>query len=209
MQTSLAERVVYERIKPRYVAGADVAYTERASIGAVSVLDYKTLATVEVKTAVTKIFFPYVPTLLSLREIPPLVKAANAIGRKPDVYFVDGHGMLHPYRCGLATHFGVVLNVASIGVAKNRLVGEVGSFDQRDWAPVRIGDRVLGAALRVPGRDKLMFISVGNKVILRQAISIVRHCNLGYIMPEPIRVAHVEANKVRERILRRAGDDQT
>lgn len=181
----------------RYVGGIDVAYTEKRSIGAAVVLDYKTLAPVEVKTVVTKIYFPYVSTLLSLREIPPMVKAVRSLDHNADVYLVNGQGMLHPYRCGLATHFGVVTDVASIGVAKRKLCGEVGSFGNRDWAPISLDGDVVGAAMKTLGENKTIFVSIGHKVDLKQALAVTRRCLTKYALPEPLRVAHLEANKLK------------
>lgn len=181
----------------RYVGGVDVAYKEDRSIGGAAVLRYDTLELVEVKTATTGIFFPYAPTLLSFREVPPIVKAIGALRNRADVYLVDGQGILHPYGCGLATHLGVVLDVASVGVAKSRLCGEVAPFTPEGWAPVLLGGRVAGAALKVPGRKRPLFVSVGHKVTLRTSIEIVRRCITSHAIPEPIWHAHVEVNKAK------------
>lgn len=202
-QTRLAAMAVSRGIpRPvRFVCGVDAAYTENRSIGAAAALDYRTLATVEVKTAATRIRFPYIPSLLSFREIPPIVKAVKALRHHIDVFVVNGHGMLHPHRAGLATHFGVVLNAASIGVAKERLCGKVESFGPDGWAPIFLDGQVAGAAVRIFDKKKPVIVSVGNKVSLLQAIDIVRHCTTEHFMPEPIQVAHTEANKVKKRYI--------
>lgn len=198
-QTRLAAMAVSQGIpRPvRFVCGVDAAYTENRSIGAAAILDYRTLATVEVKTGVTRTRFPYIPSLLSYREIPPIVKAVKALRHHVDVFLVNGHGMLHPQRAGLATHFGVVLNVASIGVAKEVLCGRVGSFGPGGWAPILLDDRVAGAAVRISDKGRSIIVSVGNRVSLPEAIDIVRNCTTEHMMPEPIRIAHTEANKLR------------
>ncbi len=182
----------------RYVAGTVVAYTERFSIGAVTLLDYKSLSIVESQTATVPTRFPYVPTLLAFREIPPLVAAHNTLRLQPDVFLVDGHGIMHPYRFGLACQFGLLAGRPTIGVAKKPLIGKLGRFDGRDWAPILEGNEVVGAALASTKEAKPIYVSVGHLVSLEKAIEIVKHCTPTERIPKPLRLAHnlaVEAKR--------------
>ena len=139
MQLRLSKLVIQEDILPkniRYVAGVDVAYTADLSLGAAVVLDYNSLSVVESKKAKVKTRFPYIPTLLSFREIPPTLAAIKKLKAQPDVFLVDGQGIAHPYRLGFASHLGLVLNKPTIGVAKSLLCGQTGAFNQEEWAPI-------------------------------------------------------------------------
>jgi deoxyribonuclease V len=197
MQRRLARLVVCEDTLPKRiacVAGVDVAYTGQHSVGAVAVLDYDTLSVVESKTAKVKTCFPYIPTLLSFREIPPVQAAIKKLKTKPDVFLVDGQGIAHPYRLGFASHLGLLLGKPTIGVAKSLLCGKAGSFNQNGWASITDKGEVVGAAVVKDGK-KPIYVSVGHKVSLERAIDIVKHCTKSYRIPEPIREAHRIANE--------------
>jgi deoxyribonuclease V len=197
MQKRLAKLVVCEDMLPKKlscVAGVDVAYTKQYSIGAVAVLDYKTLTVVEAETAKVKTCFPYIPTLLSFREIPPVLAAVRKLKTKSDVFLVDGQGIAHPYRLGFASHLGLLLDKTTIGVAKSLLCGKVGTFNQDSWAPIVDKDEVIGAAVAKDGK-KPIYVSIGHKVSLERAKSVVKACTTLFRIPQPIRVAHIIANK--------------
>jgi deoxyribonuclease V len=197
IQKRLAKLVACEDTLPKKlscVAGVDVAYTKQHSIGAVAALDYKTLTVVEAETAKVKTCFPYIPTLLSFREIPPTLATIRKLRTVPDVFMLDGQGIAHPYRLGFASHLGLLLDKPTIGVAKSLLCGKVGSFNQNSWAPIVDKDEVIGAAVTKHGK-KPIYVSVGHKVSLERAINIVKACTTLYRVPQPIRVAHILANK--------------
>lgn len=197
MQRQLSKLVVREDTLPKRitsVAGVDVAYTKQYSIGAVAILDYHTLTMVEDKTAKVKTRFPYIPTLLSFREIPPALAAIRKLKTKPDVFLVDGQGIAHPYRLGFASHLGLMLGKPTIGVAKSLLCGKVSTLNQDDWAPIVDKGEVIGAAV-AKDEKKPLYISVGHKISLERAISIVKACTTSYRVPQPIRMAHIIANK--------------
>jgi deoxyribonuclease V len=197
MQKQLSRLVICEDTLPKritYVAGVDVAYTKQHSIGAVAVLDYKTLTVVEAETAKVKTRFPYIPTLLSFREIPPALAAIRKLKTKPDVFLVDGQGRAHPYRLGFASHLGLLLDKTTIGVAKSPLCGKVGTFNQDGWTPIVDKGEVIGAAVTKDGK-KPIYVSTGHKVSLERAESIVKACSTGYRIPQPIRIAHILANE--------------
>jgi len=205
MQLSLSKRVIRRDMLPKticYVAGVDTAYNAGMSIGAAVVFDYNSLSVVESKKARVKTSFPYIPTLLSFRELPPTLAAIKKLKTQPDVFLVDGQGIAHPYRLGFASHLGLVLNKPTIGVAKSLLCGKVGSFNRGGWAPITDKDEVIGAAIAQKG-EKPVYVSVGHMVSLKKAIQIVKHCTKLHRIPEPIRVAHVVANEEKQRLRRK------
>jgi deoxyribonuclease V len=202
-QLRLSKQIVFEDRLPEkinYVAGVDVAYVKELSIGAVTVLNYATLKPVESQTAICKTRFPYIPTLLSFREIPPSVLCIKKLHAQPDVFLVDGHGLAHPYRCGFASHLGLVLGKPTIGVAKNRLVGEVKDFQDKEVIHLKHDGEIVGAAVKTKHGCKPVYVSVGHMVSLKTAIKIVKHCVIHGRIPEPILKAHEIATIEKQKI---------
>jgi len=196
MQLRLSKQVIRRDMLPkplRYVAGVDTAYSADVSIGAAVVLDYESLSIIESCKARVKTRFPYIPTLLSFREIPPTSAAIKKLKTQPDVFLVDGQGIAHQYRLGFASHLGLVLDKPTIGVAKSLLCGKVGTFTREDWAPIIDKNEMIGAAV-APRHKKPVYVSVGHMVSLRRAIKIVKHCSRTHRIPEPIRAAHALAS---------------
>jgi len=193
-QLQLSKQIVFEDVLPkriRFVAGVDVAYVKDLSIGAVAVLDYISLKLVESHIALCKTRFPYIPTLLSFREIPPTVLSVKKLHVQPDVFLVDGHGFAHPYRCGFASHLGLVIRKPTIGVAKSRLFGEVeDAGGKEDVALLKHNNEVIGAVVTTKRGCKPIYVSVGHMVSLETAIKIVKHCARYNRIPEPILKAH-------------------
>ncbi|MEM3769572.1 MAG: endonuclease V [Candidatus Bathyarchaeia archaeon] len=201
-QLQLSKHIILEDKLPNeihYVAGVDVAYYGNLAISAVAVLNYDSLELVEAQTATSKVTFPYVPTLLSFRELPPTLMCIKKLKTQPDLFLVDGQGVAHPYRCGFASHLGVILKKPTIGVAKSRLVGEVTPFGDRDFAYLWHEDEIVGAALKT-STGKVVYVSVGHMVSLETAIKIVRHCTRYSGVPEPLRMAHEIATDKRNKI---------
>jgi deoxyribonuclease V len=197
MQLRLSKQVIREDMLPkniRYVAGVDVAYTTESSIGAVAVLDYDSLSLVKSKTAKVKTRFPYIPTLLSFREIPPTLAAIKKLKTQPDVFLVNGQGIAHPYRLGFASHLGLVINKPTIGVAKSLLCGKVGNFNRERWAPIVDKGEVVGAAV-ARQEKKPIYVSIGHMISLERAIEIAEHCIRGHRLPEPLQMAHIIASR--------------
>jgi len=198
MQWQLSKRVINEDRLPkkvRYIAGIDVAYIKGVSIGAVIVLDSNSLSLIESQVAHCKTRFPYIPTLLSFREIPPAFSAIKKLKTQPDVFLIDGQGIAHPHRLGFATHLGLVIDKPTIGVAKNLLCGNVEPFNNRRWAPITDGEEVIGAAVVSKLGRKPIYVSVGHKVSLKKSIKIVMKSTQAYRIPEPIQRAHILANE--------------
>ena len=203
MQLQLSKQVIREDTLPKtigYVAGVDVAYAKGISIGAVTVLDFASLSLVESRVVRLKTRFPYIPTLLSFREIPPAYSAIKKLEAKPDVFLVDGQGFAHPYRLGFATHLGLAIDRPTIGVAKSLLCGKVEPPGERGWAPVTDGEEIIGAALVTKPGTKPIYVSVGHRVSLERAIEIVTSCTGAYRIPEPTRRAHIIATEEKGKI---------
>jgi deoxyribonuclease V len=201
-QLHLSKFVILEDWLPkeiRYVGGVDTAYAKDLAVSAVAVLGYNRLNLVEVQTAICKVSFPYVPTLLAFRELPPTLLCIKKLKIQPDLFLVDGQGLAHPYRCGFATHLGVVLSRPTIGIAKSRLIGEVEPFGGKDFAYLRHGSEIVGAAVKTAS-GKIVYVSVGHMVSLETAIKIVKHCTRGNSIPEPIKIAHQIATAERSKI---------
>ncbi|MEM2250140.1 MAG: endonuclease V [Candidatus Bathyarchaeia archaeon] len=203
VQLQLSKHIIFEDKLPkeiRYVAGVDVAYAGNLAVSSAVVLDYESLKLVEAQIAACKVSFPYVPTLLSFRELPPTLMCIKKLKIQPDVFLVDGQGFAHPYRCGFASHLGVVIDKPTIGVAKSKLIGEVEPFGERDFAYLWHEGEIVGAALKT-SVGKVLYVSVGHMVSLETAIKIVRHCMHYSGIPEPLRMAHkiatAERNKIR------------
>jgi deoxyribonuclease V len=181
--------------KPRYVAGVDVAYTKRLGIGVAIVLGYDTLKVMEESVVKVPCEFPYIPTFLSFREGPIMIKAIDGLRVDPDVCLIDGQGLAHPLRCGLATHVGVLLKKATVGVAKKPLCGKLGEFVGK-WAPMTDNGEVIGAAYRPSHDRKTLFVSVGNLITLEKAMFVVEGCTRkGDLIP--LKLAHDKAVKER------------
>jgi len=203
MQLRLSEQVIREDTLPdsiRYVAGVDVAYITGMSIGAVAVLDFASLSLVESKVVRLKTRFPYIPTLLSFREIPPAYSAIKKLEAQPDVFLVDGQGIAHPYRLGFAAHLGLAIERPTIGVAKSLLCGKVGPVCEHEWAPLTDGGEIIGAEVVTKLGTRPIYVSIGHRVSLRKAIDVVRSCTQTYRIPEPIRRAHILANEEKRKI---------
>jgi deoxyribonuclease V len=203
MQKRLSKKLILKDTLPEivtYVAGVDVAYSMGISVGAVVVLELTSFSQVESQVAHIETRFPYVPTLLSLREIPPAYSAIKKLSVEPDVFLVDGQGFAHPYGLGFASHLGLVLDKPTIGVAKSRLWGEVEQVGEHEWMPLTFKEEIVGAEVVTKPGTKPVYVSIGHKVSLERAIKIVNDCSGKFRLPEPIRRAHILAGKEKRRL---------
>ena len=182
---------------PRFIAGVDISVgkTQGMARGAVVVLSYPELRLVEMKTVQGELDFPYVPGLLSFRESPLILAACEQLAATPDLILVDGQGIAHPRRIGLASHLGLLLDTPAIGCAKSLLCGkhEVPGEETASYAMILDGDETIGAALRTRTGVKPVYVSTGHKINLQSAIHMVLECCRGYRLPEPTRLAHLAA----------------
>ncbi|MDX1514230.1 MAG: deoxyribonuclease V [Gammaproteobacteria bacterium] len=178
----------------RRVAGVDVGFDDggRTTRAAVAVLDLASLEPVESAVARISTTFPYVPGLLSFREIPAISAALSRIEKTPDLIICDGQGYAHPRRFGLACHLGVLTGLPTIGVAKTRLIGEHGRVPagRGRWTPLTADGEVIGAVLRTRKGVKPVFVSVGHRLSLDTAVNLVMRCVTRYRLPETTRAAH-------------------
>ncbi len=182
---------------PHFIAGVDISAGKREGMatGVVVILNYPELRVVETKVAQGKLGLPYIPGLLSFRESPLTLAACEKLTIAPDLILVDGQGIAHPRRLGLASHLGLFLNTPTIGCAKSILCGSHEAPGTEPGSYTEIVDRgeVIGAALRTKLGVKPVYVSIGHKVDLNTAIYWVMKCCHGYRLPEPTRLAHLAA----------------
>lgn len=189
-----------------FIAGVDVAYNDAANemVGAIVVINAKTLLVEEVATHRMGITFPYVPGLFSFREIPAIIEAYHKLSNKPHLIICDGHGIAHPKAAGMASHLGVTLDVPTIGCAKKKLIGHFdkdqlskkrGSFEKLMW-----DGKEVGAALRTQDDIKPVFVSIGHRISLSSSIEWVLKLAHQYRLPETTRQADQIVNQLIDEI---------
>ena len=184
------------------IAGADISFNRFSPIvyAGIVVLSFPELKLIEEVTVVTKTSFPYVPGLLAFREIPAIIEAWNKLKKKPDILVCDGHGIAHPRRLGIATHFGIVSDTITIGCAKSILCGDCNEPSNEKTATAELihKEEKIGVALRTKKNCKPVYISPGNKITLNESVNIMKQCVGKYRIPEPTRLAHLLVNKIRK-----------
>jgi len=195
IQLRMRERVELADRLPRIrcVAGADLAYdvTRNRAIAGVVIYKFPEMEEIERVWAESPITFPYVPGLLSFREMPALLKVFRRVRHAPDLIFYDGHGYAHPRRCGIACHLGVLLDRPTIGCAKSLLVGTHGDLPRRagSWTLLRDGDEILGVVLRTRDAVHPIYVTQGHRISLQTAVKFVFAVLDGYRIPRPTRDA--------------------
>ncbi len=201
IQERLARMVlVQDRIgEVRWVAGADVAYSEDTAFAAVTVMAYPELEPFEEVVVKGKVSFPYIPGLLSFREGPLLMDAFERLKTRPHIILFDGQGIAHPRGLGLASHLGVLLQIPSIGCAKTRLHGEEGPLgeDRGSTAPIWKGGRIIGVVVRTRKGVRPVYVSPGHMVSMEGAVEWVLKTVRGFRLPEPLRRAHLLAERAK------------
>lgn len=178
----------------RLIAGADVHFpTKGTARAAIVMLSYPAFDVVESSVYEGLCTFPYVPGLLSFREIPPLLEARKKLRHEPDIILCDGQGIAHPRGMGLASHLGLVLGIPTIGCAKSPLYGEFKEpgADRGSTSPIRDpnGDTI-GSVVRTRNRTRPLYVSVGHLISLKKAVSVVLASSNRFRIPEPLRAAH-------------------
>lgn len=191
-----------KRGKLQYIAGVDVAWSEKTGLlyGAVVVMELPSLFTVETAWASLPESFPYIPGYLSFREGPVILEAFANTETIPDAVIFDGQGLAHPRGFGIASHIGLFLDIPSLGCAKTRLTGSYNEPGRQrgDYSPIFIEGREVGAVLRTRKGVKPVFVSPGYKMGVEDALRIVLLTTPRYRIPEPIRKAHHLACKIRD-----------
>lgn len=203
IQEELREKISLEPLdkEPRLVAGSDISYNRGSGMMHASVVVF-TLPDLEIAAlslASDETQFPYIPGLLAFREMPVLLKAWNQLQLKPDVLMLDGQGIAHPRRMGIATHFGIEVDQPTIGSAKNILTGtydELGN-EKGAYATMQDEGEPVGIALRSRTDVNPIYVSPGHKVSFEDTYSVTMKTLTKYKLPETIRAAHDWANKLR------------
>jgi deoxyribonuclease V len=185
----------------RAVAGVDQAFFDERIISGIVILDYNSLEMMESLYSIARVKFPYIPTFLSFREGPAIIKAFSLLRKRPDLLMVDGCGIVHPRFAGLATHVGVVLNIPTIGIAKRLLCGEYERVpeEENEYSIISYNGRSVGALLKSKKNCNPIVISPGHRVSLSTSIEMVKHCLKGYKLPETTRHAHIYVNEVKKK----------
>ncbi len=194
-QLRIRERLVLHRIlqdqEIQRIGGADAAYTDREVIAAVVVLAHPGGMKIASEVAVVRDPFPYLSGLFAFREGPAILSAFRNLSCLPDLIFFHGQGIAHPRRCGLASHLGVLLDLPSIGVADRPMLGSVGQLGPKrgDTALLIDQGEEIGRAVRTREQSRPVYVSVGHKTDLTQAVDLVLATTGENRMPEPIRQA--------------------
>jgi len=210
LQKRLAGRVRAEPLAREVwtVAGADCAFTRdgKEILAAALLLEarsMKIIATVHARRPCT---FPYVPGLLSFREAPAVIEAVEKLPARPDLLMCDGQGRAHPRGLGLASHVGLWLDVPTIGVAKSRLCGRHRTPGERRGCrtQLRLGGRLVGAVVRTRTGVRPLYVSVGHRITLDEAVRWTLRCTRGVRLPEPTRRADQYVARLKRGLPRRA-----
>ncbi|NPA53157.1 MAG: endonuclease V [Aquificae bacterium] len=213
-QIDLSKKLNLKDKKPlsdiRYVAGIDVTFTNiwenpTTGIACITVLDTKdNFKEVETVFATKKVDFPYIPTFLAYRELPVILEAYKKLSSKPDAFIVDGMGILHPRKMGIASHFGVITDTICIGCGKSKLVGDFQEppNNPRAYRPVYVNGEIRGYVVRSKKNTNPIFVSPGNNISLQSSVQLALRNLNGYKLPEPTRLAHNKLQAYRKEILK-------
>jgi deoxyribonuclease V len=203
IQERLRDQVVVKSFEGqiKYVLGLDASYVRGSRTvwaGAV-VLDFPSLVKKEEQWSQKEISFPYIPGLLSFREIPALIDVLRKISIEPDLIFCDGQGIAHPRGIGLAAHLGILLHRPTIGCAKSKLIGEFDPVGEAkgDYTHLRYRNRVVGAVVRTRAHVRPLFVSPGYHITIDDCIRLVLATCTKYRIPEPTRQANFLVNSLR------------
>ena len=203
LQQKLREQITLKPLeKPvTTIAGADISFNKYSTTvyAGIVVLSFPELQVIDKASVTATTEFPYIPGLLAFREVPALSKAWEKLSIKPDVLVLDGHGIAHPRRMGIATHFGVTMQTPTLGCAKSLLTGR---FEEPGNEPPAYTDlvhqkEVVGKVLRTKKNCKPVFVSPGNLITMEESIDLILKCIRKYRIPEPTRLAHNYVNEVR------------
>ncbi|MGD0784693.1 MAG: deoxyribonuclease V [Sedimentisphaerales bacterium] len=207
LQKTLAGEVIQCKFdkKIKTIAGLDCAFSkDKKSIYAcIVVLSSQSFEILETVHSIEPVTFPYIPGLLSFREAPACLAAAENLKTVPDCFIVDGQGLAHPRRLGIACHLGLFLDVPTIGCAKSRLIGdfENPAAAKGSTSPLKDKNEIIGSVVRTRSNVKPVFVSVGFKCRLSDAVRIVLDCCVKYRLPEPSRLAHQTVTRLKLKIV--------
>lgn len=197
IQINLSSRVSTKDdfYKIKNIAGVEVGYKKNGAVAVIVVLSFPDLEKLELQITVSSISFPYIPGLLSFREIPALMKTLEKLETIPDLIIADGHGIAHPQRIGFASHLGLITGLPVIGCARSRLTGSFQPPDREKGSYSYLYDKndIIGAVVRTRDGVSPVFVSPGHKISLETAVEYVLKCAVKYRLPEPLRAAHTLA----------------
>ena len=206
LQSKLAGSVVLQPLPDRIeiLGASDIGYVPALDKLAAVVITFRwpSLELIETAHVVQRISFPYIPGLLSFREIPPLLEAYRQLEHPPDVLLCDGQGIAHPRRLGLASHLGLCLDIPTVGCAKKLLCGKHGPLGPHrgDLAPLELKGDIIGYVLRTRDGIKPVYISPGHLADLESSRELIQSCLGRYRIPEPLRRAHQLATTLRSQL---------
>lgn len=204
IQESLSGQVKLSPLRTpvKTVAGVDAAFTSTMTVAAVALYDLETMACVEEGWHVAATRIPYVPGYLSFREGPAMIAAIAGLRRRPDLILVDGQGIAHPRRLGIASCLGVLLEMPAIGCAKSRLVGEYQEPppEKGSWSGLYLEGEMVGGVLRSRDRVRPLFVSPGHLVTLAESLELVLRLCTCYRIPEPLRYADALSKRLKREI---------
>ena len=206
LQKTLAAQV---RIQPlptrlKIIGAADISYSRHTGLQIAVIVSFRWpgLDLLDSVHYVCRVAFPYVPGLLSFREVPPLIEAYRKIREKPDVLLCDGQGIAHPRKLGFASHLGLCLGIPTVGCAKSRLCGDHESLTLRKGSskPLLVNGEQVGLVFCSRDGVKPIYISPGHLSDIASSEMLISRCLRRYRIPEPLRLAHLEANRRRAEV---------
>ncbi len=185
----------------KLIGGADISFNKNEDYvyAGIIVLKYPSMKIVSKTTVKAISKFPYISGFLAFREVPALLKVWKLLPQKPDVMILDGQGIAHERGMGIATHFGLLTDVPSIGCAKSKLTGNYQEPENQRFAnsPLNRREKQIGYALKTKVNCETVYISPGHRISLAQSLEIIKNCTLNYRIPEPTRLAHYLVNQSR------------
>ena len=207
LQKQLARKVIRKSSinirKVKTIAGIDASYRNNMACAAAVVLNFENLEMLEFQTATRPIEFPYIPGLLSFREGPAILDAIHKLKTRPDLLLLDGQGIAHQRRFGIASHIGLLLELPAVGCAKTKLVGkyEKPEINRGNFTYIEDVNETIGAAVRTRTKVRPVFVSIGHRVNLPDSINFVLQTCKGYRLPEPIRLADQLSRKMLQQFI--------
>ena len=196
-QLKLAKKVILtDSVKKiTNIAGADQTYIDNKVVSAIVVCDYKTFEVIERKYAVVDAKIPYISSFLFYRDGPAIIEAFNKLENKPDVLILKGNGILHPRRIGMASHVGILLDTATVGVTKNLMLGQIGENT------IYVEKEARGYELITREHAKPLYVSPGHKISLKKSLEVVKKClKFPHKLPEPLHLAHKYTSSIRKEL---------
>ncbi len=202
LRSQVVRRLDFKPARIKTIAGADCAFDAKGVYGFAGVVVYSWPDMTEIHRVGrrSKVTFPYVPGLLSFRETPLLLAAFDKLDDLPDLIMIDGQGIAHPRRMGIASHIGLWLNRPTIGCAKSRLIGEHAPPTQKPGStvPLMDGDEQIGVVLRTQRRMKPIYVSIGHRIDLPTAVDVLLRCGGKYRIPIPTRDADLFVDSLKK-----------